>query len=243
VRGVDLHAVKACVVGDLGGAGEAGDDRFDLHIGQGARRAEEPVATDGEGHLGRADDVLSTPAQPVAAHGVPPWVRQLQDELDIGALGHLGPPAQLLPVSGVLDHHVARCFQRRAIDHHVAADQQPGAGERQRPVGGDELVGRCAATIGQMLAGRGLRDPIRQGDAAAQGKRLGQRPSAQNNAVSQLKIHRGLLLKLSSTPAGDSSNQATRLGDLADRGSTRRSMPLPSLAQRYMAKTELSNSL
>jgi len=70
---VDLHAVKACVVGDLGGAGEAGDDRFDLRLGQGARRPEELVATDGEGHLGRADDVLSTPAQPVAAHGLPPW--------------------------------------------------------------------------------------------------------------------------------------------------------------------------
>ena len=75
----------------------------------------------------------------------------------------------------VLDHHVARCFQRRAVDHDVAADQQSCAGERQRPVGGDELVGRCPATVGQMLAGRGLCDPIWQRDAAAQGKWLGQR--------------------------------------------------------------------
>ena len=74
MRGVDLHAVKAGVVGDLGGAGEAGDDRCDLRLGQGARRPEEPVAAHGEGHLGRADDILSTPAQPVAAHGLPPWV-------------------------------------------------------------------------------------------------------------------------------------------------------------------------
>ena len=43
------------------GAGEAGDDRFDLRVGQGARRLEEPVATDGEGHLGRAVDVVTTP--------------------------------------------------------------------------------------------------------------------------------------------------------------------------------------
>src|SRR4051794_3995096 len=64
VRGVDLHAVKAGIVGDLGGAGEAGDDRLDLRVRQGARRAEESAATHGEGHLGRADDVLSTPAQP-----------------------------------------------------------------------------------------------------------------------------------------------------------------------------------
>jgi hypothetical protein len=89
--------------------------------------------------------------------------------------GHRGPPAQLLAVSAVLDHHVARRFQRRAVDHDVAADQQPGAGERQPPVGGDELVGRCPATVGQMLAGRGLREPVRQGNATAQGKWLGQR--------------------------------------------------------------------
>jgi len=72
----------------------------------------------------------------------------------------------------VLDYHVARRFQRRTVDHDVAADQQPGAGERKRPVGGDELVGRCPATVGQMLAGSGFREPVRQGDAAAQGKRL-----------------------------------------------------------------------
>jgi DNA-binding transcriptional LysR family regulator len=47
-----------------------------------------------------------------------------------------------------------------------------------------------------MLAGRGLRDPIRQGDAFAQGKRLGQpiaavtRSVARNDAVGQLKICR-----------------------------------------------------
>jgi len=130
VRGVDLHTVKAGIVGDLGGAGEAGDDRFDLRVSQGARCLEEPVATHREGHLGRADDVVSTPAQPVAAHGLAPWVRQLQDELGIGALGHRGPPAQLFAVSAVLDYHVARCFQRSAVDHDVAADHQPGAGER-----------------------------------------------------------------------------------------------------------------
>jgi hypothetical protein len=74
VRGVDLHAVKAGVVGDLGGAGEAGDDRFDLHLGEGARRPEQPAGAHGERHLGRADDVLTTPRQPVGAHRLPPWM-------------------------------------------------------------------------------------------------------------------------------------------------------------------------
>src|SRR6202042_571234 len=53
-------------------------------------------------------------------------------------------------------------------------DPQPGAGWGQGRGGGDGLVGGGPATVGQMLAGRGLREPVRQGDAAAQGKRLGQ---------------------------------------------------------------------
>jgi len=95
---MDLHAVKACGHRRRFGAARAKrrDDRFDLGIGEARGARNSPPAADGEGHLGRADDVLSTPGQPVAAHGLPPWVRQLQDELRIGALGHRGPPAQLL---------------------------------------------------------------------------------------------------------------------------------------------------
>ena len=104
------------------------------------------------GHLGWAYYVLSTAGQYVAAHRLSPWVRKLQDELGIGALGHRGPAAQLIAVSVVLYHHVARCFQRGAVYHDVAADQQAGAVVRQPPVCGDELVGRRPATVGEVLA-------------------------------------------------------------------------------------------
>ena len=165
--GVQLDAVEARALDDGGGGREAIDDVEDLRLGERVRR-------DRSRHLrrerARGDRMGAGDAERLAARMV-----ELHPHLCAAGLSGRRPAPQAVEVTVVLDDDVARLADVAAIDHHVAGEQQARAARAPRPIQLRELRRRPVMPVAELLAHRGLRDPVGEHRAAGEGERTVER--------------------------------------------------------------------
>ena len=123
MRGVDLHAGEAGLLGQCGAAGEALDQLADLlvaqwpwqreHLGEAAQ-----FQGHGRGRHGRLAEV--------GLH-LPAGVVELHPELRALGAADARPVAEALQQAVVFQHHAAGAGHGATVDHHVAGQQQAGA--------------------------------------------------------------------------------------------------------------------
>jgi hypothetical protein len=158
---VNLHAVEARRLAYRRRGCETLDDVLDLVRRQLTRRCRTGEV---QGHRAWRDGRVPERERV----RLPPWMIDLHQDRNACVLGGLGPARQCVKVALVLDDDVARLTELRAIDHHVAGDDQavptaaPAGVEPLQP-----LVGGVAL-IAEPFAQRGLHDPVRKHQAAGQ---------------------------------------------------------------------------
>ncbi len=99
----------------------------------------------------------------------------LRPEMIAAARSGRGPsrqPRHHLGVGRPVDHDVARAFEMVAVDHQIAADEQPRAAVGPQSIEPVELGGRPAVGGRQPLGHRRLGDAVRQHRPARQFQRL-----------------------------------------------------------------------
>lgn len=182
VRGVDLDAGEARVLGDGSGGGEAAHDVVNLKVGHGAGRAEDEgarglgdeagaeVDADGAGRDGLGADAAGAGAD----GGLAARVVDLDEGGRAALAGGVGPARPGLdvvpPAEALVDGHVlARALVRR-VHLHVARQQQAPVALGPQPVRVDEVRVREHVAARPALGQCRLDEPVGQGQAAGQGQ-------------------------------------------------------------------------
>ena len=161
MRGVDLHAVKAGLLGQLGAVGEAFDQFGDVLLFHGPGYAEQlRVLAQIQRHRRGRPQLAAQ-----VGVGLPARMVELHPHLRAAGFGCLGPVAERLQRHARFQHHAAGTGHGAAIDHDIAGDQQAGAALTPAAVqvgqgGAGQLAGfgkvflhgRLAQTVGQYRA-------------------------------------------------------------------------------------------
>lgn len=158
MRGVDLDAVEAGLLGAVGGDRVPGHGVVDLLRGHGGGAAEAAaVLAQADADVGRAPDDSGHVGGDLAAGMV-----DLHPYRAAAGLARLGPVGERAQWRVLVEHDTGGAGQRLGMDHDVAGDQQSRAAGRPLPVQGEQLLVGHLAVAGHVLLHRRLRDPVLQ---------------------------------------------------------------------------------
>ena len=203
---VDLHAGEARRLGRLRRHAEMLNEVGDLRLGQGDRIAE-LLAGEGDGGGRRRLGVRIDRDRRLA-----PGVADLHPDMPAAALarrGHAGEGGQCLCVRRAIDDHIAGTLQMKAVDLHIAGDQEAGSPVRPEAVEPLQFRRRTALHVRQPLRHRGLGEAVRQHGPARQDERIGQAGHRLRPHILP-PLYQGVVGTFSLVPAASFSNSPPR---------------------------------
>ncbi|CRQ97872.1 hypothetical protein PAERUG_E16_London_17_VIM_2_04_14_03803 [Pseudomonas aeruginosa] len=170
VGGMDLHPAEAGPLGQAGAAGEPLDHLGDHRLVHRLRRSEVPGhPAQFQRHRRGCPGLLAE----IGLH-LPAGMVDLQPELRAGGTPDARPAAEFLQLRVVFQDHPAGAGHGTAVDHHVTADQQPGAAVGPGLVEAHQAFGGGLRGIGHVLLHGGLGEAIGNGRAVGKRQRVEQ---------------------------------------------------------------------
>ncbi len=168
MRGMDLGAGKARLLGNARGMGKAGDDLVDVLLGHCRGRGKHlRVFSKIERHGGRRPGLLAQ-----VLHDLPARVIELQPHLRAFGLTDPRPFAERGDIAFVLEHDATRSGHGAAIDHHIAGQNQARAAFRPSRVELHQIGGRRMGGVGHVFLHRRLGDAVLKDAPIGERKRV-----------------------------------------------------------------------